>query len=60
MEPFYDVVAVRVDDSAQRMIAERKTLENAEAILRMAVARRGVDDEYFEILPTPEPPPPNV
>jgi hypothetical protein len=56
----FDVVAVRLDDSSQRVIATRCTRENAEAVLRMAVARRGVDEEYFNIVPTPEPPPPNV
>jgi hypothetical protein len=51
-EELFDVVAVRLDDPNQRrLIAERKTERNAEAIVMMAVARRGVEEEFFDVVP---------
>lgn len=50
-EQLYDVVAVNIETSAERFIAQGKTLENAEAIVEMAVARRGVDEEFFKTAP---------
>lgn len=48
---FYDVVAVDQKTNTTRMIAEGKTLRNAEAIEMMAVARRGVENEFFAVTP---------
>ena len=47
----FDVVAVRLDNSERRIIAEAQTERNAEAIVNMAVMRRGVDEEYFTTVP---------
>lgn len=49
--PMFNVVARRLDNGATRFIAENKTERNAEAIVQMAVARRGVDEECFYIEP---------
>ena len=47
----YDVIAVSIDTSKVRILAEKKTLPNAEAIVSMAVMRRGVDGEYYTEVP---------
>ena len=47
MEKLYDVVAVDLKTNTVRMMAEKKTLKNAEAIVTMAVMRRGVKEEFF-------------
>jgi hypothetical protein len=47
-EQLYDVVGVQIGGkSTVRMMAEGKTIPNAEAIVKMAVMRRGVNDEFF-------------
>ena len=43
----YDVLAVTIDTRKVRLIAEQKTLPNAEAIVNMAVMRRGIDTEFY-------------
>ena len=47
----YDVVAVNIETSKVRMMAENKTEKNAEAIINMAVMRRGVDEEFYAPAP---------
>ena len=47
----YDVVAVNIETDKVRVIAERKTLPNAEAIVKMAVIRRGVIEEFYSEAP---------
>jgi trimethylamine:corrinoid methyltransferase-like protein len=47
----YDVVAVNIETGAQRTLATRKTKENAEAFVDMAVIRRGLDEELFKAVP---------
>jgi hypothetical protein len=47
----FNVVAVNIKTGARRIIAERKTERNAEAIVDMAVMRRGVDEEFFTTEP---------
>ena len=47
MEKLYDVIAVNLDNSRVRLISEGKTEKNAEAIIEMAVIRRGVEEEFF-------------
>jgi len=49
--PLFDVVAVTIATGATRVIAEKKTEKNADAIVNMAVARRGVDVEFFKVVP---------
>lgn len=43
----YDVVAVNIESRKVRLMAENKTERNADAIERMAVMRRGVEEEFF-------------
>lgn len=43
----YDVVAVDLKTSKVRIIAAKKSLENAESCVTTAVLRRGVDEEFF-------------
>ena len=43
----FDVLAVDLITRKVRFIGEGKTLKNAEAIVTMAVMRRGVEDEFF-------------
>ena len=45
----YDVVAVGLNDSKVLWVDERKTKANAEAIVKMAVMRQGVEDRFFGI-----------
>lgn len=47
MEKLYDVIAVGLTSGKVRLIAEGKTKRNAEAIVSMAVMRRGVEEEFF-------------
>jgi len=46
-ETLFDVVAINVETQAVRMLAESKTKPNAEAIVNMAIARRGLDVEFY-------------
>jgi len=43
----FNVYAVSLKDYSRRLIAENKTERNAEAIVQMAVMRRGVEEEIF-------------
>lgn len=51
MSELFDVVAVNLDTSKVRILDRNKTMENAEAIVKMAVMRRGVEDEFFAECP---------
>lgn len=54
MSDLFDVVAVTIKaPHAKRLLAERKTEANAEAIINMAVMRRGVDEEFYAAVPHP-------
>lgn len=46
-----DVVAVNLETKRVRLMAEGKTERNAEAIVSMAVMRRGCDEEIFTTVP---------
>lgn len=49
----YDVVAVGIaTGKVESIFGERKTLRDAEAIVMMAVARRGVDEQFYAEVPT--------
>lgn len=50
-EQKYDVVAVNLVTRQVRFMARSKSLRAAEAIVDMAVARRGVDKEFFADAP---------
>ncbi len=43
----YDVVAIDINRNTVRLIANGKSLANAEAIVMMAIARRGLEEELF-------------
>jgi hypothetical protein len=54
MPALFDVIAVTIKaPHTKRIIAERKTEKNAEAIVNMAVMRRGVEEEFFDAVPHP-------
>ena len=50
IEQNYDVVAVNIKTGATRLIAEDKTLPNAEAVVKMAVLRLGVETEFYKVV----------
>jgi hypothetical protein len=47
----YDVVSVDDKTNAVRVIAQNKTLRNADAIVQMAVMRRGVEGCFYSEAP---------
>lgn len=47
MDKLFDVLAVDMKTQKVRLIAENKTERDAEAIVTMAVMRRGVETEFF-------------
>ena len=47
-----DVIAVSLDDSSVRLMAADLSEKNAEAVIYMAVLRRGVDSEFFVAVPS--------
>ncbi len=51
----FDVVAVNLNTGEERYIATSKTLRNAEAIVAMAVMRRGVNEDFFKTVPSGTP-----
>lgn len=47
-ERLYDVFAVNIATGKERvMSAQPLTEENAEAFIKIAIARRGVDEEFY-------------
>jgi hypothetical protein len=52
-EPLFDVIAVNIKTGAERFIDEAKTLRNAEAIEKIVIFRRGVEEEFYKIEPHP-------
>jgi len=51
MEKLFNVVATNIETGEKRFLAEGKTEKNAEAIVSMAVMRRGCDEEFFAAVP---------
>lgn len=47
----FDVVAVSIKTGKVRLLAQNKSERNAEAVVMMAVARRGVEEEFFTEVP---------
>lgn len=47
----YDVVAVSIEHGTVRMMDRNLDEQNAEAVIRMAVMRRGVEEEFFSKAP---------
>lgn len=52
MNELFDVIAVNLETNTVRLIAQKKHERNAEAIVSMAVCRRGVEREFFGIIPS--------
>lgn len=50
-EELYDVWAVDIESSQIREMARGKALADADAIVSMAVTRRGVDEEFYGVAP---------
>jgi hypothetical protein len=46
----YNVVAKYYEGNEEEIIAENLTKKNAEAVVRMAIMRRGVDDCYYDVV----------
>jgi hypothetical protein len=53
-QQLYDVLAVNIENDTVRFMAQSKTLPNAEAIVKMAVMRRGCDEELYVEVPAGE------
>lgn len=47
----FDVIAVSIETRRVRLIATNKSERTADAIVMMAVARRGCDEEFFTEAP---------
>ena len=52
MSKTYDVIAVAIIDSKVRLLATNKSERTADAIVSMAIMRRGVDGEFFTEVPS--------
>lgn len=52
MEKLFDVVAVEMATHRVELLAEKKTERNADAIVMMAVVRRGVETHFYGIVPS--------
>jgi hypothetical protein len=51
MSDLFDVIAVNLDTFKVRLMVQGKTAANAEAIVKNAVLRRGVAEEFFVDVP---------
>lgn len=47
----WDVVAENIKTGERRFLANGKTEANADAISNMAVLRRGVEEEFYIVVP---------
>jgi hypothetical protein len=55
MRERYDVIEVGMDKPHKvRVIDCLKSFKNADAVMKMAVARRGVGDHFFKVVPAGE------
>ena len=54
MADLFDVWAVNIESGVMRLMAASKDGANAAAIVKMAVMRRGVDEEIFVEAPAGE------
>jgi hypothetical protein len=46
-EPRYDVYAVSIATNERRLLAQDMDDRNAEAVIKLAVMRRGVETEFY-------------
>ena len=51
MTSLFDVVATNIRTRARRVMERDMTREDADAYVRMAVMRRGVEEEFFSAVP---------
>jgi hypothetical protein len=49
--PLHDVLAVSIQTGIVRFFGQNKDIRNAEAIVKMAIMRRGVDEEFYAVVP---------
>jgi hypothetical protein len=47
----WDVIAIDIKTGKHRMLEPAKTYENAEAVMNMAIMRRGVETEFYKLRP---------
>lgn len=43
----FNVVAINIQTGARRLLVENHTEQDAEACVKMAIMRRGVDEEFY-------------
>jgi hypothetical protein len=48
-EPLFRVIATNIKSLERRTIAADETEKNAEAAVKMAIMRRGVEEEFFTV-----------
>lgn len=47
----WDTLAVNIKTNKCRLFGERKDKPNADAIMKMAIMRRGCDEEFYVVVP---------
>ncbi len=47
----FDTLAVNIETSTIRFFGQDKNLQSAEAIVKMAIMRRGLDEEFYVVVP---------
>lgn len=47
----WDAIAVNIETQVVRLFGQNKTLSNAEAISKMAIMRRGCDEDFYAEVP---------
>jgi hypothetical protein len=52
-EKLFDVIAVNIKTLAERIMETRLTKLDAEAFVKIAVFRRGVEEEFYKTEPHP-------
>jgi hypothetical protein len=52
-EKLFSVYAVNIKTGERRLMDKDKTERNAEAFIKMAVIRRGVEEEFYVKAPQP-------
>jgi hypothetical protein len=51
-EELFDIIAQNIKTGVKRFLDKGKTEANADAIVKMAVMRRGCDEEFYYMVPT--------
>lgn len=51
MSKRFDVVAVNLKTLGERVLTSDKSEEDAEAFIKIAIARRGVEEEFYKLVP---------